>query len=277
MTRPAVSDDQGATGDAALPRPAALQLYTLREEAATDFPSVLRYVAETGYRGVEPAGLHGHEPEEVRKMLDDLGLVVTSSHGPIPDSDEARRGLEAHVALGSPVIFPSLGSEWFSSRDQIERAADRMAAGAAATREAGLLLGYHNHYWEFRQSLTDASGEAVSAYDTFLDALRARGVEIHLEVDLYWVAVGGVDPARLLRQLGPAVSHVHVKDGPITVEDPMVAVGAGRMDIRSVLEANPAVRWHVVELDRSAGDMRTAVADSLAYLEGEGLSVGRRS
>jgi sugar phosphate isomerase/epimerase len=34
----------------------ALQLYTLRDETADDFPGTLRKVAELGYQGVEFAG-----------------------------------------------------------------------------------------------------------------------------------------------------------------------------------------------------------------------------
>ena len=68
-------------------KPIGLQLYTLRETAKDDFLGVLNKVAEIGYKGVEPAGLHGYEPNEIRKVLDDLGMVCCSTHGPLVTTD----------------------------------------------------------------------------------------------------------------------------------------------------------------------------------------------
>jgi hypothetical protein len=54
-------------------------------------------------------------------------------------------------------------------------------------------------------------------------------------------------------------------------DDFMTALGTGRMPLAEILTASPSVRWHVVELDRCATDMMTAVRDSLAWLTGQGL------
>ena len=97
-----------------------------------------------------------------------------------------------------------------------------------------------------------------------------------LEVDTYWAAVGGQDPGRLvpalLGRLGDRVRYLHVKDGPVTKDDPMTAVGTGRMPVAEILAACPSAEWHVVELDRCATDMLTAVRDSLAWLTARGLA-----
>jgi sugar phosphate isomerase/epimerase len=97
-----------------------------------------------------------------------------------------------------------------------------------------------------------------------------------LEVDTYWAAVGGQDVPALLGRLGERVQYLHVKDGPVTRDDPMTAVGAGRMPVAEILAAAPAA-WHVVELDRCATDMMTAVGDSLAWLASQGLARPRRT
>ena len=96
-----------------------------------------------------------------------------------------------------------------------------------------------------------------------------------LEVDTYWAAVGGQDPdavPALLRRLGDRVRYLHVKDGPVTKDDPMTAVGTGRMPIAEILAAAPAAEWHVVELDRCATDMLTAVRMSVEWLTARGLA-----
>ena len=64
----------------AMSKPISVQLYSVREAAAEDFYGVLGQIASFGYVGVEPAGLHGKEPAEVRKVLDDLGLLCESAH-----------------------------------------------------------------------------------------------------------------------------------------------------------------------------------------------------
>ena len=74
-------------------------------------------------------------------------------------------------------------------------------------------------------------------------------------------------------RLGDRVRYLHVKDGPVVNRDDfMTAVGAGRMPVAEILAASPSARWHVVELDRCATDMMTAVEDSLTWLVGQGLA-----
>jgi sugar phosphate isomerase/epimerase len=37
-----------------------------------------------------------------------------------------------------------------------------------------------------------------------------------LEVDTYWVAVGGQGPVDILTELGDRVKFIHIKDGPLS-------------------------------------------------------------
>ena len=127
----------------------------------------------------------------------------------------------------------------------------------------GLRLGYHNHDHELAP-LPDGT-PALEALAAALDPA------VLLEVDTYWAAVAGQDVPALLGRLGERVRYLHVKDGPVTRDDPMTAVGAGRMPVAEILAAAPAA-WHVVELDRCATDMMTAVGDSLAWLAAAGLA-----
>jgi hypothetical protein len=71
---------------------------------------------------------------------------------------------------------------------------------------------------------------------------------------------------------------LHIKDGPLVRDAPMVAVGSGKMDIPSVVAAaDPAVlRWLIVELDTCATDMLEAVGKSYGYLVSKGLAKGRK-
>jgi sugar phosphate isomerase/epimerase len=59
---------------------------------------------------------------------------------------------------------------------------------------------------------------------------------------------------------------LHLKDGPADdPKAPMTALGDGAMDLPAILAASHA-SWHIVELDRCAGDMWRAIEDSFHYL-----------
>jgi len=60
----------------------ALQLYTVREHTAGDMPGTLRRLAEMGYPAVEFAGYGGLSPEDLRTLLDDLGMRAAGAHVP---------------------------------------------------------------------------------------------------------------------------------------------------------------------------------------------------
>ena len=62
-----------------------LQLYTIRDAMGADVPGSLEKVSLLGYRYVELASysdgkFYGYAPSEFKKMVDDLGMEVLSSH-----------------------------------------------------------------------------------------------------------------------------------------------------------------------------------------------------
>src|SRR6202521_3064770 len=57
-----------------------VQLYTVRDAMKTDFEGTIAKVAAVGYKEVEFAGYFGHSPNDVRAILDKLGLASPSCH-----------------------------------------------------------------------------------------------------------------------------------------------------------------------------------------------------
>ncbi len=249
--------------------PISIQLYTLREQAKLDFAGVIERLGRIGYAGVEPAGFHGMDGAELRKRVEDAGMRVSSAHIPLPDAEHGEQIFDAHQPLGCrDLVVAFLPEEHFVDAGALARTADALNQAGARARARGLRLGYHNHWWEFRQKVDGRSAHAV--------LFERLDRDLFAEVDLYWAKTGGVDPAVAVRDLGARARFLHVKDGP--ADDPaapMTAVGEGTLDVRAALRANPAVEWHVVELDRCATDMFEAVERSHRYLVESGLSRGR--
>jgi sugar phosphate isomerase/epimerase len=276
--------------------PLALQLYTVRDQLPAGRKALLQTIRGFGYGAVEPYDVRT-DPDALRADLDEAGLAVCSVHARAlgEDTDALLDG--ARTLGADTVIVPSVPAVRFADSAAITALARELNEAAARAAGRGLRFGYHNHAFEMSPVADGRTGLEVLA-----DALDAP---VLLEVDIYWAAVGGTispggtaspggttppdlpaafpggttapnppgsDVPALLRRLGDRVRYLHVKDGPVTRDDPMTAVGAGRMPVAEILAACPSAEWHVVELDRCATDMVTAVGDSLAWLAGHGLA-----
>ena len=249
-------------GHPAAGHPPALQLYTVREQLAADRKGVLNRIAGFGYAAVEPFGILD-DPAGLAADLAAAGLAVCSVHA-TPAGEQAGPVAAAARALGADtVIVPYLPPARFADPGGVRSVAADLNAMAARLADEGLRLGYHNHDHEL--ALLPAWHPGAGGPG------RPARHAVALEVDTYWAAVGGQDVPALLGRLGGRVGYLHVKDGPVTKDDPMTAVGAGRMPVAEILAAAPPAAWRVVELDRCATDMMTAVADSLAWLAARGL------
>lgn len=247
--------------------PISIQLYSLREQCAVDFPAVLQRLGSIGYVGVELAGFNHLTPAEFGAVATDAGLVVSSAHLAAGETFAATLADVQSVGC-STVVIPFVPPAGFGDLDAIKRTADMLNASNDVARSAGAVLGYHNHWWEFEQII---DGRAA-----FLHLFDLLASDIFVELDLYWAKVGGADPIEIVRTFGDRVHLLHVKDGPAEVpESAMVAVGSGAVDIPAVLHAASAAAWHIVELDRCDTDMFEAIEGSYRYLVGGGYSQGR--
>ncbi|WP_244971469.1 sugar phosphate isomerase/epimerase family protein [Paramicrobacterium chengjingii] len=235
----------------------SVQLYTVREAIAEDLPGTLRRLADAGFSRVEPFAFTNFP--ELAGALTSTGLATPTTHqGFIADGNIADVASAAASMGISTVIDPFVAPEKWTTAEDVSETARRLNEAAQIAAEHGITVGYHNHAHEIENTI-----DGVTALEYFAGLLDPAVV---LEVDTYWVAVGGADPVELLGRLGDRVVAIHVKDGPGTAETKdQVAVGSGSLDIPAILAAAPnALR--VIELDDSRGDRFEAVVDSLAYL-----------
>lgn len=254
-------------GESRSMKPVALQLYSVREAAAQDFPGVLKRVAEIGYKGVEFAGLHGMAANEVRKIVDDLGLQVASAHMAMPTADNAAQMIEECHTLGVTKLVTGPGGP-LDTMANVLAAADRLNAAVAALEGSDIRLGLHNHWAEFEP----VEGKLPE------DVLLEKVPGMFAQLDVYWCAVGGQDPVSTVARLKDRIPLLHIKDGMIEPRQPHTAVGSGVLDIPAIIGAadENVLEWLIVELDSCATDMFEAVEQSYRYLVDNGLGEGNR-
>ncbi len=239
----------------------ALQLYTVRALAATDLSGTLHAVAAAGYRSVELAGLPETSPAELARLLEGAGLRPIASHEGI----ERLRADPLAVAerLGTlgcrRVIVPWMPEEDRQSVEDVRRFATELGVLARRFADRGIQLGYHNHAFEF------APLEGTTVWDVLLGELPAA---VELELDVYWVSVGGRDPATEIRATGDRVRLLHMKDRTAGSEPHDAPAGEGTLAFPEIVDAGRAagVEWYVAEQD----DPRDALADiatAARYLE----------
>lgn len=250
-------------------KPIALQTYTLRDAFAEDFAGTLQYVADLGYKGIEPAGTYGKTPAELAQASADLGLTICSNHGALPTAETLGEILDFQGGLGSAKLVSGFGPNDLKTVDGCLAAAEKLQAAAEMLAPHGITVHMHNHYWEF---------SAVEDGRFPFDIMLAAAPSIFSQLDLYWVTFGGADPVEVLGRYGARVQLVHVKDGLLGEQYHFQAVGEGQVDLPAAIGAiNPDVtEWLIVEQDASDGDMKRDVKASYEYLTGKGLAAGNR-
>ncbi|HOF17786.1 MAG TPA: sugar phosphate isomerase/epimerase [Phycisphaerae bacterium] len=249
-------------------KPISVQLYSVREAAKTDFFGVLKQIASFGYAGVEPAGLHGKDPKEIRKVLDDLGMVCSSTHGPLVTKENLSASVDTAKALGYTMLIAGWKKEDWLTLDGIKRAAEAYEQANAMLRPHGLRMGYHNHWWEMDVV------EGKHGLEHFL----SLAPNTFAEIDTYWASnFGKVDAPAFVKKWASRAPLLHIKDGPLVQGKPHTAVGGGKMNVPAVVQAadEKTLQWLVVELDECATDMLTAVKQSCEYLVKNKLGKGR--
>lgn len=247
----------------------SVQLYSVRNALEADLPGTIRRLSDIGFSNVEPYNFVARA-DELAAAFAETGITAPTGHAPLLSEDQDEIFAAAkRLGIGT-VIDPFLTPEHWQDAESIRGTAERLNAAARKGAEYGIRVGYHNHNWEIASKV-----EGTTALEYFAGLLDP---EVVLEVDTYWVAVGGEDPAAFLGRLGSRVVAVHLKDGPIrqlsgfdmdefgALTKTQLPAGDGDVDIRGILAAAEALEVGVVEFDDFDGDIFDGVSASLAYL-----------
>ena len=251
--------------------PVGLQLYTVREQMASDPVATLEAVAAMGYAGVEGGPPKGMSAQEFLGVLADRGMVLTGG-GASPK--ELRENTQAVVdrcgELGIDTVMTGIGGELRQCEGDWKAVVADLAEGCARAAEAGIRVCYHNHAFEF-----EATVDGQYGLDYLLATIPAA--HIQAELDVYWVQTGGEDPVAYIRKYAGRLPRLHIKDrapAPADETCPFAEVGQGILDWDGIFAAAPdaGVEWYLVEQDRWTRPPLECARMSIDYLKARGIA-----
>jgi sugar phosphate isomerase/epimerase len=254
----------------------SVQLYSVHRQLADDLDGTLERLAAIGLKNVEAFDFVARA-DALAAAFRSYGLAAPTGHalliggaGDTPDgllsAPGAEATFEAAAKLGiATVIDPYVDPARWRDPASVLRIAERLNELAAQAAPYGLTMGYHNHDAELRNEF-----DGVPALAFLAEHLEPGVV---LEVDLYWAAAAGADPARLLPALGDRVKAVHIKDGPMRpgiTTDPLptdqAPAGTGDVPLAAALASTDSIEYAVIEFDHFDGDIFEGVTASYDFL-----------
>lgn len=240
-----------------------LQLYTLRDVLPKDPVGVLKQVSKMGYKQIESyegkEGMFwGMTNKEFKKLMDDIGMNIISSHTNIRQDFE-RKAAEASEIGMKYLIDPWEGPQ--KSIDDFKRIADTFNEKGEICKKNGIRFGYHNHAYSFKEV------DGKLPQDVMMENTDPGLVDF--EMDIYWVVTAGEDPLKWLKKYPGRWRLCHIKDRtkgvPLSEEKNVSCVlGTGEIDWKKILKAakDEGVKYYIVEQE-AYDDMSSLEASRL--------------
>ena len=237
-----------------------------------EFTHALDTISRLGYRGVQLLGWvrEAHpatKTQQLREHLASLKLKPVALSCSAARLAPERQGNETVEVRSYAEFFSRLGGTFLQVTDQgnpskeysaedIKNLGSRMNTLGKVAQDFGLTLGYHPHFGTI--------GETRQGLGRVLEATDPRWVK--LIPDVAHLALGGADPAEVIRTYGERLCFLHLKDlrneiAAVARQDrnlvggkgpPFCEIGLGIVNFAAVVQALRAVRfpgWVVVELD----------------------------
>lgn len=246
--------------------------YTFRNSFAKDVAATLDTLKKLGIKDMEFSNLFNRKAADIRKLLDEHGMVCTSFGVGYPDlTTKTREVGENAKALGAKFVrvawVPHEGA--FTLDMAKKTVADFNTAGKILKDEFGITFCYHNHGYEF------VPYEKGTLMDYIIQKTEPKYVSF--EIDILWTFFPGADPAQLISKYGKRFQLLHLKDlrkgvtgnlsGGTAVEND-VALGTGQLNIPAILIAAKKAGIKHYYIEDESPSYAKQVPQTMAYLKG---------
>jgi sugar phosphate isomerase/epimerase len=242
------------------------QLYSSR-----NFPPLsdtLNMLGGLGYTQVEGYGglfEDGVDLSALKASLDAAGVTMPTAHIDISIiRDRPDRAIEIARALGVKMVNgpylqdtarPKTAAGWNDFGEMLQEAAQPLL-------DAGLVVGWHNHDFEF----TRVEGHLPQ------NLMLAAAPDLKMELDVAWCVKGGEDPVAWINAHADRIVAAHIKDiaapGEAADEDGWADVGHGTLDWAPIMEAlrKTPCAYFIAEHD-NPNDHKRFASRSLAAMQ----------
>jgi len=243
-----------------------LNLIIFGDRVQNDLEGVLKEVSQAGYTAIETRNFfETHGESRFEEILAKTGLRVGAIHVGYEELTQEGK-VDLHLqylkAVGARYFLCS-GVSDLHSLEGYERSAEMFNQVGRQCRDAGIRFCYHNHDYEFRV------WNGVKGIHRMMELCDSDLVG--LCVDVYWVYIGGEDPAEYIDRYRNRAWYGHFKDGS---PGRFTELGRGEVDLLSARDAalRAGTEWIVVEQDKTDKAPKDSIRESLEYLRGIGVA-----
>ena len=244
-----------ATSSKALKKPLGFQVWTIKDQLIKDFAGTLKMMAGLGYESVEMCSPPGYESsgfgslmsmkgKEMRKIVEDSGLILESTHygyGELRDNLSERidfaleSGQKQMICSSFWLPKDATMSDWIKSVDELNEI-------GAKTKKSGIQTGFHNHHMEFEKI------DGVLIYDKLMENFDADLVKMQFQVAVISI---GYKAADYFKKYPGRFISAHLADWS-SAEDKSVPIGKGVVDWKELFKAAEkcGVENYFVETDQ---------------------------
>ena len=182
------------------------QLYTIRDFCQTkeDFEESMKKVSDIGYKVVQLSAIGDIPAKDIKQICDKYGLKVACTHRSYDEYvNNFDFSVDFHKTCGCSVAGLGAIPTWdgVNTKQQALNITEDLNKIARKFKEHGITFAYHNHAIEFKK----IAGKYLMDY--FLEL-----GEFDFIIDVYWLAVAGINPAEFIRKNAKKIKMIHYKD-----------------------------------------------------------------
>lgn len=221
-----------------------IQLYTVMEKANEDYFGTIKALKLMGYEGIEFPG-DTFRRVDAAKLKDYLDEIQFELAGIVFEYNDFENNFPqvmeyCKVSKCKNVVFPWI-DEGMRSIEGYKRIAEKFNNWGRQFKENGICFMYHIHGYEF-----DNLG-LTTCWDLFQKYCNEEYVK--LEIDVYWVQWGGIDPVKFMEQNGHRSPSIHFKDMKDSISKEDIEVGDGFIDMKRIalIGKENGANWFIVE------------------------------
>lgn len=192
----------------------AAELFPVLTEYNNDPLDTLSKLKSMGYKGIEMFGISKFSADELKRIIDQSGLVLTGYQLPWKEMQESTLAstIIYQQKLGNKhLIIDALGGPWESGHKITENTIAMWEDHAKRINEInkelgdyGMDLTYHTHAYDYGEPIENT----IPSLEILLDNIDTS---IGIEVDTGNCIEGGQSPAAYIRKLKNRVQFVHCK------------------------------------------------------------------